>query len=313
MSKRKDTFCPVCHISYKDKAHLRRCFPDADEAAINLIHKNEKDAIAAFTSGRLVSYATLAGWMKDAGVSIIYLQQTASLLRRAGHVVRGPLSAVQAALMAAATPLPPGGGVPAAAASKRALVDDAMPSTSTAVPMSKRALVDDGAMPSTATAAPTSKRVKVVDGAMPSKATAAPTSKRVKVVDGAMPSKATTAPASKRAKVVDGTRKSKATTAPASKRALIDDGAMPSTSTAAPRVGSRQWDVELAFTAAFPLGVGKIPGLAAARNWLTTIDVAANMSTTPCDHYVTAKGLISFWRQLNIPHVLNAYYDGLKQ
>ena len=192
MSNRKDTFCPVCHISYKDKAHLRRCLPDADEAAINLIHKNEKDAIATFTSGRLVSYATLAGWMKTVGLPISQLEQHASLLRRAGHVVRGPLSAGQAALMAADTPLPPGGGVPAAAASKRALVDDAMPSTSTAVPMSKRALVDY-AMPSTSTTVPISKRALVDDGAILSTSTAAPISKRALVDDGAMLSTSTAA------------------------------------------------------------------------------------------------------------------------
>ena len=116
MHARKPTFCPVCYKPYRDKAHLWRCLPDANEAAINLIHKNEKDAITAFSAGRLVSRATLADWMNDTGVPISLLESIGNILRRAGHVVRGEPPAAVATLLVADTPLPPGGGVPAAAA-----------------------------------------------------------------------------------------------------------------------------------------------------------------------------------------------------
>ena len=118
MANRKTTYCAVCYKPYKDKAHLWRCLPDADEAAINLIHKNEKDAIASFASGRLVAHTTLAGWMKDAGLPLNLLENVATVLTSAGHVVRGEPPAAAASLSAA--PMPSGGGVPAAAASAAA-------------------------------------------------------------------------------------------------------------------------------------------------------------------------------------------------
>ena len=86
---RTTTFCPKCNKSYKDKAHLSRCFPDKTKEQCEAEHVAEKRRMMSFTAERIIESSKLKTFMQACMLSMSLYPNLAKMAGLLGHTVVG--------------------------------------------------------------------------------------------------------------------------------------------------------------------------------------------------------------------------------
>ena len=84
---RTTNYCLKCGKAYKDKHHLKKCYPDKSTSDIDKIHLDERERVKEFTDKRIIMEFDLRAVMTECNIPLKIYDNVSNVLTRYGHTI----------------------------------------------------------------------------------------------------------------------------------------------------------------------------------------------------------------------------------